>query len=781
MADQKKTREQLLEELRNKRGLGNQSSTDNYFGSVVDEPADIGFWDRFNIKNFGGSTEDQINYLKSKEDYKDYIIKDYNGEVVAKKKGEDSFKKLDPTWSLNPLELIKDATDVVSDVGTMGAEALGTAAGAGAGAVTGFGIGAIPGGMLGAGAAATGAEALKQTIGKALGVRDEYSPLQMAGAGLIGAAPVGLFGTGLGKNFVNKKLETPEAIKSYLKKQDLPIFFERNEAGDLTDKISQMSVDSAKENLLKNQSGLVKGLWNKSFSYVTGVDDAEKLKTATSFAPDSMIKELIDNGAGLDPSKKYRYSDIVRIFNKDGNLGSAGAALSAHVDDSFVKAKQTLDGRFDLETTRASQKFQEINAQQVQKVKEMKAATTPEEKLKLFKEIETLQDQKAEVGVDVAKFSRPLEGLIERVEKNQTGVSKSLAEETRGFIRKNFRPSGKGVDSSDPLIQAKALAGVQDTIEGTNKVDKRVRENFLIDPIEFKSIYRTAEDKSKEVLRFGAGISEKESVSFNNAAFRDKINETVRNMRDEMYNKVLKDPDLKHRYHTIQQLARDIEPYLGSEQKAAKTMLSFTKPGMATARKKIQEFDKTVREMMAEARVLAKDNPELAKTMPLDKPDGTDIMDYINLGATTRMFGDDSLNAVGRDGITSTSLTLRGQKLGGALGHFTGLATGVSGIAKMAQYGGETIGGMFTSPWAINKYLKGRELTTDVWNKMAGSNGMVGQGIRKGSSIKSALDDYITNKSTPKTNIPILRNFNGIDLPIMNPLITESVWNKLTE
>lgn len=807
------TPEQRAERIKKIRQSRAKSETASSFASednILDEGSDIGFWDRFKLKNFGGSLDDQLNYLRNDSDYADYDIKTYDGEIVAKKKNEEKYKKLDPSsWSLP--ELFYDATDLVSDAGSMAADALGASLGASAGAVGGFGVGAVPGAMAGAAAGSAGAEFLKQTLGKALGVQGDYDVGNMAMAGFFGAAPVGLFGTGLGKNFINKTLSTEDAARNYLKKKNLNIYNEVDEAGNLTNKLSQGSWDAAKNSLENSQGGLLSNISDKVVSFVTGVDDAEKLKLATSFAPDSLVKELAAHGAGIDPSKKYRYSDIVRTANNEGNLADAGVALAAHVDDVFSYAKSTMDDSFDVPTREASQKFQLINKEQLALADEManlkanfdaatkaKKVTDADKALyssemdRLLSEIESRQKLKAEYGVDVAKFSGKFDQLLAKIKSNQTGVSSGLVKDTEKFIKDNFRPKGGKTSSSlDPLFRAKALAGKADTLaEDASKGDMRIREGFFIDPIEFKSIYRSTEDRAKEVLRFGASISEKESVNFSNAAFRDSANQTVREMRDEMYNKVLKNPELKKEYHNLQQLAREVEPFLGSEQRSAKTMMNFTNPNYALARKKIEAFDGAIKNLVEKNKKAASEayatlgenalnHPEAADLLKkMEKKSDTGIMDYIKLGSTAKMFGDNSLNAVGGNGVTSTSKTLRGQKIGGSLAHFMGLATGVPGIAKGSQFVGETLGGMLTSPRAVNSYLKAKEYGQDVWSSLAGGNGVVGKSIRGAGQLKDKADDFILEASTPRKDIKMLSRFKDSDLPVMNPMISQYLFEK---
>ena len=68
--------------------------------SVSNEAADIGWVDRLAVKNFGGSTQDQVDFLKKRysgDGNPKLEIKEYQGEIIAKKPEETSWKKLDPS------------------------------------------------------------------------------------------------------------------------------------------------------------------------------------------------------------------------------------------------------------------------------------------------------------------------------------------------------------------------------------------------------------------------------------------------------------------------------------------------------------------------------------------------------------------------------------------------------------------------------------------------------------------------------------------------------------
>lgn len=779
-----KEREDLIAKIKSKRKSESLSSTTASEENVLDEDSDIGLWDRLAVKNFGGDIGDQIKYLSSKPEYSDYNIQDYNGEIVAKKKGEEKFKKLDKSWSLNPIEILKDAGDIGFDVLSGIAESAGAAAGASSGVST-LGLGSVPLAAFGAARAAAGMEALKQTIGKAIGVRGEYEPSEMISSGALGAVPIFAFGTGLGKNFVKNAFKDDAEIAKYLKST-------QNEMHYVDDKLSQESIDLAMKLKEEEQKGLLSGISDAAVGLVTG-NKPEMLRTVMDYVPKPILEALKKKGAGVDPNEPYRFKDLAAIFSKNNNLGDAGAALSAHVDDTFGKAKEILYEQFDGPILEKSAKFKEIDNQQSEKLRELimqKESGASEETLKkIFDEINVLQVEKRKYGLDAAVEAKPLGNFMAENRSNKTGVSQKVVNEVDNFIQNNFRPkkikeqikvvvNGKETiktipRSSDPLDAANEIMGYKNKVAGlpeslTKERRKGIRENFLIDPMEYKQIMRTIEDKAKDVLRYGAGLSEQEAVTFNNAQFRSKLQEVVGNMRDSLYDKTYENSTLRDQYHALSQLARDLERHLGTEQQAAKTMMNWSKPTFSSVRKKVEQFDE----------LLTKINEEAVKKDPTKTLEPSNIAGFAKLGQAVNVYGDNSLQALSSGGTTSTSKTISGQKVFEALGHFAGLGTGVPGVAKIAQNVGGAAGATLASPRFTNKYLNTKGRIADVWDRMEQDGGLSGQAIRKGQELAKAAEEKLLQAATIRNpKIPLLGKLQGKDLPIINPLLSRSIWN----
>lgn len=164
--------------------------------TVQEQHPDISILERAAVKNFGSDNPlDTIDYIKKNHPDME-VTTDATGQVIMRNKGEKQYRVLDPQTGAFSWDAIKDVLvdspyDIASGVGSGALTALAGLAGAGAG-----GVGAIPA-AIGAGAASSsGLEALRQAVGKGLGVRQEFSPGEVALAGGVGAVSPMLMGTG---------------------------------------------------------------------------------------------------------------------------------------------------------------------------------------------------------------------------------------------------------------------------------------------------------------------------------------------------------------------------------------------------------------------------------------------------------------------------------------------------------------------------------------------------------------------------------------------------------
>lgn len=201
---------------------------------VVNEMPE-GLEGRFVYKNFGADPVAAFNYLeKQNPDFE--LKKDSKGEILARKRGTETWGRLDPKgfdW--------RDLTDVAYDVPAAVAQGAATAASGiagGAATLPTGGWGAIPAAMAGSGASGTALEGVRQTIGRALGIEDNFSADEAKLAAVTGTLSPLLFGTGAG---------TKEALK-YAAKEGL--------------------ADDAARALLKSQSGVAGKAYDKAAGYV---------------------------------------------------------------------------------------------------------------------------------------------------------------------------------------------------------------------------------------------------------------------------------------------------------------------------------------------------------------------------------------------------------------------------------------------------------------------------------------------------------------------------------
>lgn len=313
---------------------------------VLNESA--GLSGRFRVKNFGGDIEDQISYLRSLPENKDFEIDQYNDEIVAKKKGEKEWKKLDPTGFTNIKELAQDVTDSAYDV----ASGIGTAAATGLAAVPGAIFGAGVGG-LGTAAAASGAssalfEGIRQKIGQLGGVRKDMNLVDVGVAGLLGGVTTGVLGAGVGKATLEKALSKPEVVKKAL--------------GSVMTSIPESMTAEAQKEMAQNiimdsQKGLLsRSIGSKVGKILTGIDD-KLINRTTQKAPQSLVDDFAER-VGVDPNRKYTFLELNDEIKKSGVSGVADSAIERtkgavelwrkDLSDELDQAIKTAKGTGDL-------------------------------------------------------------------------------------------------------------------------------------------------------------------------------------------------------------------------------------------------------------------------------------------------------------------------------------------------------------------------------------------------------------------------------------------------
>jgi hypothetical protein len=294
---------------------------------TVNESSDIGILDRLAVKNFGGTVDDQINYLrKSRPDLE--IEKDGN-EIVARKPGEPTFKKLDPSgFSLR--DLPSDLGDVAYDLGSGALQTIATGAAGVAGGAGSLGVGAIPAAM-GAGAATgVGLEGLRQKIGQMLGTAKDYDTTGLAISGVAGAASPLLFGTGASNAAVKGAIENPGTVGKILAKAGLGYVPEGAAAN-----AGQSAL--AHEALAGSQKGILSGLWSKGVATLTGAAPSKVIEKATEEVSPTLVAKL-SKAYELDPNRAYTNLEMSNILQKQG-VGDLGGEAAKGIREALDTAK----------------------------------------------------------------------------------------------------------------------------------------------------------------------------------------------------------------------------------------------------------------------------------------------------------------------------------------------------------------------------------------------------------------------------------------------------------
>jgi hypothetical protein len=289
---------------------------------VLNESSDIPWWQRALVKNIGGSTQEQVAYLQEKNP--DLEVTDIDNEVVARKRGEKDWKKLDPTGATSIGEAIQDVTDVGYDVlagagSTLGAAKAGILGGAGT-----LGIGAIPAAMAGGAATSAGLEALRQKLGQAAGVAKETNIKDIVLSGALGAAPVPFLGTGATGKQLTKAVQNPSLVRKVLERAQL-------EAIPEGAKITNAQKNLAKSLLSETQEGVIGKLPKAAVGASSGIP-SESLKTATDKASTKTILDLREyGGIKLNPNKQYTNLELSDWIEK-GGVEAIGNVAQKEVD-----------------------------------------------------------------------------------------------------------------------------------------------------------------------------------------------------------------------------------------------------------------------------------------------------------------------------------------------------------------------------------------------------------------------------------------------------------------
>jgi len=161
---------------------------------VIDEMhPDLDWKDRFLFKAFSTDPEDAQARMQQKYPEHEFE-RDDTGDLQMRKKGEPSWRKVDPR-SMSLKEFGRDGLDLLYDIVDGGVTTAATVAGGLAGLPAGP-LGVVAGGAAGSAASSGAMEGIRQSLGKATGFTQEYDPLQLGIATGAGAVSPLLFGQG---------------------------------------------------------------------------------------------------------------------------------------------------------------------------------------------------------------------------------------------------------------------------------------------------------------------------------------------------------------------------------------------------------------------------------------------------------------------------------------------------------------------------------------------------------------------------------------------------------
>lgn len=314
-----------IEEMRAALSGSTSQKPQESIPEISNEESEIGSLDRIAVKNFGGTADDQVDFLKKRNP--NLEIKQWQGEIIAKKPEEKVWKKLDPSGVTSAKEAFLDVLDVGTDIGSGALSSIAGAAGAVPGALFGAGAGGIATGAATAGAASAGLETIRQAIGKALGTRKEFEGKDIALSGVLGGATTGLLGGGASKALIAKAASKPKVIEKTLSKimETIP-----------ADLAQSTKVQLTKELLDEGQQGLLKGAFKNFASKWSGIPKDELVR-ATNVVP----KNLIDDFADLQmvkPNKSYTNLELADVIERDG-IEKLSEKAQQEVFDSLKTAR----------------------------------------------------------------------------------------------------------------------------------------------------------------------------------------------------------------------------------------------------------------------------------------------------------------------------------------------------------------------------------------------------------------------------------------------------------
>ncbi len=538
------------DELRSYLSGGSQQKQEE-LPTVLNEMSDISWLDRAAVKNFGGSVQEQVDYLQEKNP--NLEVSSFDGEIVARKKSEKDWKKLDPTGFTNPLEFARDALDIGYDVTAGAGTSALTAAATLPAAVASGGLGAIPTAMAAAGATGAGAEYLRQKIGQGLGTAKETDIGQIGLTGVLSGLTGGAFGGGASSKQIAKAASTPDIVARILDRTKLGYLAKGSAPTDIQQTL-------VKDYLTESQKGVFQKAGSKALSVLSGAAPKETLENAVKDIDQNIVGDLIESGLEINPNKAHTNQEIAVALKKQGGLEGFGG-VAADTIFSAIQNKQDKLGEV----------YKNVldNSGSVFELTELKPAL--EELIEKTKnsEIPAVNQQADAARAILAKYFTP------KVEISGPAFNDAGEEISKEYL-KNYK--GPLFDEFGKMIERRDLrAGQKTYVTGSEAMDINNSLAAFMDytksPIAISN--KSAEDK---MLRKLVGKS-KEKLQ---TQIYDYIDDTIGKSGDET---------LKEAYAKNRNFMRNVAKYFVTPEKTIKTLESINNQSMRVFKERLKEFD----------------------------------------------------------------------------------------------------------------------------------------------------------------------------------------------
>jgi len=427
---------------------------------------DISALSRAAYKNFGNDTASGIEYLKQQNPGLEW--RNVNGEIQAKRPGENQWRMLDP-GGFQLKDLPQDIGDVAYDIpaGIAQGAAMG-AAGLFGGGATG-GLGAIPAAMGASATSGAGLEGLRQKIGEYLGINKGVNLGDVATSGAIGAASPLLFGTGAGAK---------QAL-SYAAKKG----FAQDAANTLI---------SAQRGIPGRVYDTTAGTIGPSVGSLLSGISAPILKTANKMLPDiyaagsnpEVITNLLENSS-------QKVTQGINKFLKEKGTAIETAIKDADVVGPVVETKQVLAPVYELLNKLKAERPTEATDATINEIENL-LKTNVKTKSKVMPTLSTQDRLEIAAGLKPAPTAKTVYTLPEKLKATDVNdlyfKLKAIAEDEGA----NFEKSGtaQGVVSTGSKVS-------KQTQSAFTQATKKAKD-------ELKSLVGSLEENSNAVSNFDA-------------------------------------------------------------------------------------------------------------------------------------------------------------------------------------------------------------------------------------------------------------------------------------